>query len=179
MDHFESIICTLLEAEGFWVRRSFKVNLTKEEKRLTGKHTIPRPEIDVLALKVTTGEVFAIEAKSYLDSSGVKLKHLEAEHDKPTGRYKLFTCTNYREIVFSRLKSDLQENGMISTKCRVKLGLVAGKISGKNSDLMKTYMDSRDWLFWSPEEIKNKVTHLANQGYANDPSIITAKILMR
>ena len=36
MDHFESIIATLLEAEGYWVRRSFKVNLTQEEKRRIG-----------------------------------------------------------------------------------------------------------------------------------------------
>jgi hypothetical protein len=41
MDHFESIIATLLEAEGYWVRRSFKVNLTQEEKRRIGKPSIP------------------------------------------------------------------------------------------------------------------------------------------
>jgi len=47
MDHFESIMCTLLEAEGYWVRRSFKVNVTKKEKRHVGKPSIPRPEIDL------------------------------------------------------------------------------------------------------------------------------------
>jgi len=51
MDHFESIIAMLLEAEGYWVRRSFKVNLTKAEKRKIGKPSIPRPEIDLLAFK--------------------------------------------------------------------------------------------------------------------------------
>ena len=50
MDHFESIISTLLEAEDYWIRRSFKVKVTKEEKRHIGKHSIPRPEIDLLAL---------------------------------------------------------------------------------------------------------------------------------
>lgn len=50
MDYFESIISTLLEAEGYWVRKSFKVNLTKDEKRQIGKHSIPRVEIDLLAL---------------------------------------------------------------------------------------------------------------------------------
>jgi hypothetical protein len=29
MDHFEGIIKTLLEHEGYWVRQSFKVNVTK------------------------------------------------------------------------------------------------------------------------------------------------------
>lgn len=43
-DHFENIARTLLEAEGYWVAQSFKVNVTKEEKRQIGKHSIPRPE---------------------------------------------------------------------------------------------------------------------------------------
>jgi hypothetical protein len=30
MDYFEGIIKTLLEHEGYWVRQSFKVNLTKQ-----------------------------------------------------------------------------------------------------------------------------------------------------
>lgn len=73
MDYFESIIKTLLESESYWVRQSFKVNLTKEEKRNVGKHTIPRPEIDLLAYKSNQNKVLAIEVKSFLDSSGVKI----------------------------------------------------------------------------------------------------------
>ena len=42
MDYFESIVKTLLENEGYWTRQSYKVNVTKEEKRQIGKHTIPR-----------------------------------------------------------------------------------------------------------------------------------------
>ncbi len=179
MDHFESIVCTLLEAEGYWVRRSFKVNLTKQEKRSTGKHSIPRPEIDILAMKVTTGEVLAIEVKSFFDSPGVKLKHVEAEYDVAKGTYKLFTSTRYRDVVFSRLRQDLLDNGMIDVDCKIRLGLAVGKVYGKNSQPMREFMKSRDWFFWSPEDIKEKVTELASQGYANDPSIITAKILMR
>jgi hypothetical protein len=70
MDHFENIISTLLEAEGYWVRRSFKLNVTKEEKRQIGKHSIPRPEIDLLALHYSRNELLALEAKSFLDSPG-------------------------------------------------------------------------------------------------------------
>ena len=39
MDYFEGMIKTLLESDGYWVRQSFKVNLTKEEKRNIGKHS--------------------------------------------------------------------------------------------------------------------------------------------
>ena len=71
MDHFESIISTLLEADHYWVRRSFKIGVTPEEKRLVHKRSIPRPEIDLLALSFSKNEVIAFEAKSFLDSPGV------------------------------------------------------------------------------------------------------------
>ena len=179
MDYFEGLICTLLEAEGYWVRRSFKVNLTKEEKRDIGKHSIPRPEIDVLAMKASTGEVLAIEAKSFLDSPGVKLEHLESEYTVPEGRYKLFTSEKYRSIVFSRLHKDLLQNDMIGVNCNIRLGLAVGNVYRKKTEPMREYMDSRNWFYWSPEDIKDKVTALAAQGYENDASIIAAKILMR
>ena len=107
MDHFESIISTLLEAEGYWVRRSFKVNVTKEEKRKVGKPSIPSPEIDVLALHFSRNEVLVLEAKSFLDSQGVKLAQLQEEHEVQKGRYKLFTSQRYRSVVLSRLQRDL------------------------------------------------------------------------
>ena len=31
MDHFESIVATLLEAEGYWVKRSFKETFAKSQ----------------------------------------------------------------------------------------------------------------------------------------------------
>jgi hypothetical protein len=95
VDYFEGIIKTLLEHEGYWVRQSFKVNLTKQEKRDIGKHSIPRPEVDILAFKPKENRVIAFEAKSYLDSLGVKLAELQQNHELPEGRYKLFTCDNY------------------------------------------------------------------------------------
>ncbi|KZY79925.1 hypothetical protein A3741_19570, partial [Oleiphilus sp. HI0069] len=128
MDYFEGIIKTLLEHEGYWVRQSFKVNLTKQEKRDIGKPSIPRPEIDILAFKPGENQVVAFEAKSFLDSPGVKLTELQQSHEIPEGRYKLFTCDNYRNIVFSRLKNDLINFGMATTKTKISLGLAAGNV---------------------------------------------------
>ena len=179
MDHFETIISTLLEAEGYWVRSSFKVNVTKEEKRQVGKHSIPRPEIDLLALRFSTNEVLALEAKSFLDSPGVKLTQLQEEHEVPEGRYKLFTSQHYRSVVLSRLLQDLIACGMANSDTRVFLGLAAGKVYQGHSEPIREFMEEKKWLFWSPEDIKQKVTALAKRGYENDPAIITAKILMR
>ena len=179
MDYFESIIATLLEAEGYWVRRSFKVNVTKEEKRKIGKPSIPRPEIDLLALHFVKNEVLALEAKSFLDSPGVKFEQLIEEHEVPEGRYKLFTSEPYRKIVFSRLRKDLIDTGMANSDTTISLGLAAGKVYQGNIEPIRQFMDNKEWLFWSPEDIKQKVVSLAGRGYENDPAIITAKILTR
>ncbi len=140
MDHFESIISTLLEAEGYWVRRSFKVNVTKEEKRQIGKHSIPRPEIDLLALNFSKNEVLALEAKSFLDSPGVNLEQLREKHEVPEGRYKLFTSERYRMVVFSRLLSDLMACGMANSETNIILGLAAGKVYQGRSELIREFM---------------------------------------
>lgn len=179
MDHFESLISTLLEADGYWIRRSFKVNVTKEEKKLIGKPTIPRPEIDILALRFETNEVVAMEVKSFLDSGGLALKHLEAEYDAPEGRYKLFTSMNYRAIVLGRLKQDLIACGMANEGTKVVLGLAVGKIHLNRSEPIKGFMEQRGLMFWSPEDIKRKVTALALRDYENDPAIMVAKVLLR
>jgi len=100
MDHFENIVRLLLEKEGYWVISSFKVNLTKEEKAATGKHTIPRPEINLIAYRPKDGYVLALEVYSYLDSTGVSVDKLAERHDLTSGRFKLFTSEKYRNIVY-------------------------------------------------------------------------------
>jgi hypothetical protein len=188
MDHFESIISTLLEADHYWVRRSFKIGVTPEEKRQVGKHSIPRPEIDLLAFSFLKNEVIAFEAKSFLDSPGVRLADLQMEHEVQEGLYKLFTCQRYREVVLARLKQDLIDKAMANSKTKVTLGLAAGKVYQKKNEplmtqskLMREFMNKKGWVFWSPEDIKQKIEALAKpeSGYHDDPSIITAKILKR
>src|ERR1035441_5229702 len=94
MDNFEGIIRTLLEADHFWVQSFFKVELTLEEKRHIGKHSMPRPELDLLALHFEQNEVLVVEAKSFLDSSGLRVEDLERQHDTAEARYKLFTSVS-------------------------------------------------------------------------------------
>ncbi len=179
MDHFEAIIGTLLEHDGYWVRHSFKVGLTKQEKRNIGKPSLPRPEIDILAFDFKKREVLVIEAKSYLDSLGVQPNDLSIEYKIPTGRYKLFTCSKYRRTILSRLKSDLLQCGMISKNTTLRLGLAAGKVHGNDPSSISRLFKKKSWFFWSPTEIKQRVLSLASEGYENDPSVITAKILQR
>lgn len=177
MDHFESIICTLLEAEHKWVRKSFKVKLTHDDKIKIKKPSIPRPEIDLLAFDFSKNKVTAWEAKSFLDSPGVKLSDIQEEHEVAKGRYKLFTSTIYREVILSRLLQNLIEHGMANAKTKVFLGLAAGNVYQKQSEEIRKLLERKNCFFWSPDDIRQKVEELANSSYENDPAIITAKIL--
>lgn len=179
MDYFEAVVKTLLEDDGFWTRQSFKVNVSKEEKRQIGKPTIPRPEIDLIAYKPASKEILAIEVKSFLDSSGVHLSCLQESHDIPEGRYKLFTCTNYRETVFKRLNQDLIEEGLIDSRLKIRLGLAAGNVYQKSESEIREFLNKKDMVFWGPSEIKARIQALAKKGYENDPTVIAAKVLLR
>jgi len=175
MDHFENLVATVMETRGYWVRQSFKVNLTVEEKRLIGKHSMPRPEIDIVAYR--PGEVIALEVKSFLDSPGVKLDDLIDEHTVPEGRYKLFTCTRYRDIVLQRLREDL--NGRVEDGVSLRLGLAAGKVYADKQSEVRQLLEHRGMFFLSPKEIRDTLRELADGGYENDPAILAAKVLMR
>src|SRR5437764_842416 len=100
MDAFESVVAMLLRREGFWISTSVKVALTKEEKRLIGRHSAPRWEIDLVAYKGSTNQLLAVECKSFLDSTGVVYR--DGKFDLPK-RYKLFTEPDLRRIVLERL----------------------------------------------------------------------------
>ena len=50
MDAFEQLVSEILWMEGLWVRTSVKVEITKAEKRLIGRPSSPRWEIDIRRL---------------------------------------------------------------------------------------------------------------------------------
>jgi hypothetical protein len=75
MDAFEQLAADIFWNEGYWVRTSVKVELTREEKVRIGRHSSPRWEIDLIAYRATSNELLALECKSYLDSGGVHAAH--------------------------------------------------------------------------------------------------------
>jgi hypothetical protein len=68
---------------------------------------------------------------------------------------------------------------MIKAKPKIVPGLIAGKVYQDRAEEIRTYFNSKHWFFWSPKDIKERIISLSNEGYENDPSIITAKILNR
>ncbi len=179
MDAFEQIIGQLLEEEKYWVRHSVKIELTPAEKKLIGKPSTPRPEIDIAALDIQTNTIFLLEVKSFLDSPGVYYEHVTAEQTQQEGRYKLLTSENYRVVLWDRLKSDWQHSGHINSETKISFGLIAGKVhKSRESELVKYFAD-KGWLFWGPTIIKEKMKKLATKGYENNAVTIAAKLLTR
>ncbi|KAA3613618.1 MAG: hypothetical protein D8M58_17200 [Calditrichaeota bacterium] len=179
MDYFENIIKRVVEEDGYWVRQSFKVNLTKKEKRAIGKPTIPRPEIDIVGYRANTNELLVLEVKSFLDSVGVRFKELAENFEIPTGRYKMFTCKKYREVVFKRLVSDLVEKQLILPEPKLSFGLAAGNIFIKEQEQLKTFFKAKSWVLYTPQMITKAIEKLAHIPYENDPYVISSKIMMK
>ena len=180
MNSFEEVVGAILSAKGFWVRHSFKVDLSKEEKRQIGKPTSPRRELDIVAYKGATNEVFAVECKSYLDSPGVRFQDLSGSNQKNAGRYKLFNDLVLRDVVFSRLASQLSEAESCPSKPTIRLCLAAGRIaSDADREQLRNYFAEKGWLLWDNAWIKEELNQLAQSGYEDQATAIVAKLLLK
>ena len=179
MDKFEEIISQLLQEQSFWVKNSVKIDLTPMEKRSIKKPSTPRPEIDIAAYDVKTDTVYLLEVKSFLDSPGVYYDEVAIEQDEQSGRYKLLTAKNYRNVLAKRLHEDWCASGHIGKETKISFGLVAGKIYRNQEREMQLYFKKRGWLFWGPTVIREKIIKLAEKGYENNAVTIAAKILTR
>jgi hypothetical protein len=177
MDAFESLISMLLRHDGYWTTPSFKVELTKQEKRLIGRSSSPRWEIDLVAYKGSTNELLAVECKSFLDSTGVIFRNGSFE---PTQRYKLFTDPTLRKVVLNRLRRQIVKTGACASAPTVRLCMAAGKIAGKTDrdDFAAHFAKMRWWLF-DEEWIKTRLLAASKRGYENDVAFVVSKLLLR
>lgn len=179
MDAFENLVSQLLQEDGFWVLQSVKVNITKKEKELISKPTTPRPEIDIIAFDCENNILYLLEAKSYIDSLGVKKDELLIEHEIQEGRYKLLTSKQYRDVITKRLKIEFIERGFINKKTKISYGLVAGKIHKNEYAELKNVFDKKKWLFWGPNDIREKLVSLSKKGYEDNSVTMTAKLILQ
>jgi hypothetical protein len=90
MDAFEQLVSEILWMEGYWVRTSVKVDLTKEEKHMIGRPSSPRWELDIVAYSGRDNLLRVVECKSYLDSPGVRATAFDGSNASHAARYKLF-----------------------------------------------------------------------------------------
>ena len=178
MDAFENIVAMLLSREGYWVKTSYKVNLTKEEKAKTGRPSLPRPEIDVIAYKPGENLLLAVECKSYLNSRGVTLAGLSGKDPRTRKRYKYFNEPVLRKVVFKRLARQLKEEGACEEPPRIQLCLAAGHIPQCDQQAVKEYCHRNDWILYGPEWFSSKLRDLSTSDYENEPAIVAAKLAL-
>ena len=177
MDAFEQLVAELFFAEGYWVQTSFKVELTKEEKAAIGRASSPRWEIDVVAYKAATDELFAIECKSFLDSTGVQWAELQDGH--ASKRYKLFREPALRNIVLNRLRTQMVEVGRCRNTAKVRLAMVVGKVKRGDEERLPEHIRAMGWLFFGPDWLRDRLQARARDGYSNQVSSIVAKLIYR
>ena len=142
MNAFENIIAQYLESEGYWVKQSVKIEkVTKEDKRTMNLYSMPRPEIDTVALNMKENELLLVEVKSYLDSPGVWSEAVAGKDtDYYNKRYKLFNNDKYRKIVTERLFEQYLGQGLINKRTKVNYALAAGKIYPSAEPLLEKYL---------------------------------------
>lgn len=177
MDAFESLVSMLLRHDGYWTIPSFKVKLTKEEKREIGRHSSPRWELDLVAYKGSTNEVLAVECKSFLDSTGVTFRNGKFE---PEDRYKLFNHDQLRSVVFRRLGIQLMETGATAASPKVILCLAIGKTAHKSDrEGLTHHFNDRGWRLFDEEWVRKRLRLASQDGYENDVAFVVSKILLR
>lgn len=174
MDAFEQIVAMILERNGYWTQTSYKVCLTKDEKKKIEIPSSPRWEIDIIAYSPKDNELLVIECKSFLNSKGVGYTAFRG--DKGPKYYKLFTNVKLRRVVFSRLKKQLCKEGRILPKAKMTLCLAAGHIQRGDEDKIKQRCDNRGWKLFAKDWFKGKFTELAETKYENDIAIVAAKL---
>ena len=121
MDAFEQLVSEILWMDGYWVRTSVKVELTKEEKRLIGRHSSPRWELDIVAYNGRENLLRVVECKSYFDSVGVRASAFDGTKPEHAKLYKLFTEPQLRQVVLNRLGLQLAQTGACCDTPEIRL----------------------------------------------------------
>jgi hypothetical protein len=180
MDSFEQVVAEILWREGYWVRTSVKVELSKEEKREIELPSSPRWELDVVAYKATDNALLVVECKSYLDSPGVRFQGFDGSNEKASTRFKLFNRPKIREVVFNRLRKQLAELGSCSPDPSVTLCLACGRIANDGDRIkIRNHFDQQGWQLWDESWLRDRLKHMAAGGYENQVSAVVAKLILR
>ncbi len=180
MDAFEQIVSEILWMDGYWVRTSVKVDLTKEEKVLIGRPSSPRWELDIVAYSGRDNLLRVVECKSYLDSRGVALRAFDGSDTKFAERFKLFSDEQLRSVVFGRLRQQFAASGACAPDAPVKLCLACGRIaSTADREGLHKHFAENGWDLWDEPWLRQRLQAMSERGYENQVSAVVSKLLLR
>ena len=182
MNAFEQVVSDILRMEGYWVRNSVKVEITKEEKQKIDRHSSPRWELDVVAFSGHDNILRIVECKRYLDSPGVRLRGFDGSDSKAAERYKLFAYPTLYDVISNRLKIQFVTSGACPSDARIKLCLACGRIASESdrNGLHKLFKE-KEWDLWDDFWLRDRLEKMAdpNYGYEDQITAIVAKLLLR
>ena len=176
MDYFDATVARILEEQGYWVRQSVRVLLSKETRKNLGKPSLPRSEVDIVAYQPTRKILLLLEVKSYLDSHGVQPKDL-LNTGWAKNRYKLLTIPALQREISDALVSEYRRQGLIGEGVEVKFGLAAGHVKKALDEQVRRIADRNKWAYYGPKEIADEVWKFSKLKYENSPFVLTAKLL--
>lgn len=179
MDAFEQLVSEILWMEGYWVRTSVKVELTKAEKREIGRHSAPRWELDIVAYSGRENLLRVVECKSFLNSRGVRATGFDGSNPREAVRYKLFNDAELRRVVFNRLRLQFTESGACQPEPEIRLCLACGKVYESGRADLHAHFAAQGWDLWDEPWLREKLKHMATLGYENQVSAVVAKLLLR
>jgi hypothetical protein len=180
MEAFEQLVSEILWMDGFWVRTSVKVDLTREEKRLIGRHSSPRWELDIVAYSGRKNLLRVVECKSFIDSVGVRASGFDGSKPEEAKRYKLFNEPELRRVVFNRLCLQLTDCGACRKAAQVRLALACGKIRNETDrKAIRAHFDAQGWELWDEPWLRERLRRMAKKGYENQVSAVVSKLLVR
>jgi hypothetical protein len=180
MDAFEQVVGEILWREGYWVRTSVKIELTKEDKRAIKLPSSPRWELDVVAYRARDNLLKVVECKSYLDSPGVRFQGFDRSNETYASRFKLFNNTKLRSVVFGRLRKQFAASGACRPNPPVTLCLACGRIATKaDRDGLRKHFAAKKWELRDEQWLRDRLKEMAGGGYENQVSAVIAKLLLR
>ena len=180
MDAFEQLIAELLWREGYWVKTEYKVDLTKAEKRQIGRPSSPRWEIDIVAYKAPANEILAVECKSYLDSTGVKMSGFDGSDANLAARFKLFNEPRTRRVVLGRLAKQMAREGLCPRDPQTRLALAVGKFRNQQDhDAIRQHFEYQGWALFDRDWIRERLETVSASGYENEITADLAKMMLR
>ena len=166
--------------DGYWVRTSVKVDLTKEEKVLIGRPSSPRWELDIVAYRGRDNLLRVVECKSYLDSRGVALRAFDGSDAKFAERFKLFSDEQLRSVVFGRLRKQFADSRACAPDQTVKLCLACGRIAtDADREGLHKHFAEKGWELWDKAWLRQRLQAMSERGYENQVSAVLSKLLLR
>ena len=137
---------------------------------------MPRPEIDIVAYKPAENVLKWVECKTYMHSPGVHMGHVTRGKDQ----IKVFGDKSYRKIVTEVLLTQMNSEGLLLAKPKVKYCLAAAHVkSDEIRDKMKAKFKKENWELWEEEWIGSNVRKLADEGYEDEIAVVVAQLWER